>query len=123
MKNLTILGITLIALVALGLFFYSSFQNPVQTTEVSSGDVQKITLGMKSANYYPNTITVNANQPVEVTLDDSVGGCFRSFTITELGVRGLSRSPSEKITFTPTKKGTFTFACSMGMGYGKIVVN
>ncbi|MEK6899044.1 MAG: cupredoxin domain-containing protein [Nanoarchaeota archaeon] len=121
MKNLAIFSITIVALIVLGIFFYGSAQAP-QTQEISTGDAQQITLSMKNGNYYPNAITVKANQPVEVTLDNSVGGCFRSFTVRELGVRGLSRSPSEKIRFTPTEEGTFTFACSMGMGYGQLNV-
>lgn len=87
-----------------------------------SGEIQKITLSWKNYNYYPNTITVKANQPVSITLDSSISGCYRDFVIKDLGVRKRSRNPSDTIDFTPTKKGTFTFACSMYMGYGKIVV-
>ncbi len=88
----------------------------------SSGDTQKITLSMKNYNYYPNTITVKVGQPVSITLDKSIGGCYRSFTIRDLGVSSYSSSPSQTIDFTPTKKGTFRFACSMGMGTGTIIV-
>ena len=88
----------------------------------NSGDVQRITLGVKNYNYYPNEITVKAGKPVSITLDSSVQGCLRSFNIKDLGVRGYSKSPSQTIDFTPTQKGMFAFACSMGMGYGKIIV-
>ncbi|OIO81442.1 hypothetical protein AUJ84_01085 [Candidatus Pacearchaeota archaeon CG1_02_32_132] len=76
----------------------------------------------KNYNYYPSEIKVKANQPVEITLDDKVVGCLRAFTIRDLGVSKYARTPDEKIIFTPNKKGTFTFSCSMGMGYGKIIV-
>ncbi|KAF0216769.1 MAG: Heavy metal transport/detoxification protein, partial [bacterium] len=89
---------------------------------VSAGNVQKVILGMKNYNYNPNTITVKAGQPVSITLDSSVQGCLRSFAIKDLGVSKYAKTPSETIDFTPTKKGTFTFACSMGMGYGTLVV-
>lgn len=89
---------------------------------VGSGEVQEITLSMKNYNYYPNTITVKAGQPVSITLDNSVGGCYRSFVIRDLGVSKYTKSPSDTIDFTPTKKGTFRFACSMGMGTGTIIV-
>lgn len=88
----------------------------------SSGDIQKIILSYKNSNYYPNDITVKAGIPVEITLDNSVGGCFRSFVIQNLGVREYSNNPSEKIKFIPTQKGTFEFACGMGMGTGTINV-
>jgi|SRR3989344_2999861 len=87
-----------------------------------SGEAQKITLSMKDGNYYPNTINVKANQPVEITLDNSVRGCYRSFTIRDLGVVKYAKTPEDKIIFTPKKTGSFRFACSMGMGTGTIIV-
>lgn len=89
---------------------------------IIGGNAQQVTLGMKNGNYFPDLITVKANQPVELTLDSSVVGCFRAFTIRELGLADLSKSPSDTIVFTPTKTGTFRFACSMGMGFGTIIV-
>ena len=77
---------------------------------------------MKNYNYYPNTITVKSGQPVELTLDESVRGCLRGFTIKDLGVSKYSKTPEDSIDFTPTEKGTFAFSCSMGMGYGTIIV-
>lgn len=88
----------------------------------TGGDAQKITLSERDLNYYPQTLTVTAGQPVELTLDSSVKGCLRSFTIRDLGVQQYAKTDSDVIKFTPTKKGTFTFACSMGMGYGTIIV-
>ncbi len=87
-----------------------------------SGDVQKIVLSFKNYNYYPNTITVKQGVPVEITLDNSIRGCYRSFNIKSLGVSKYSSNPSDTITFTPDKKGTFEFACGMRMGYGTIIV-
>ena len=87
---------------------------------VGSGEVQKVTLGMKNGNYYPNTLTVNAGQPVELALDSSVAGCFRSFTIRELGISQYAKTVSDKITFTLPSAGTYAFACSMGMGSGTL---
>lgn len=93
------------------------------TGNATSENIQKITLSMKNYNYYPNIITVEADKPVEITLDSSVRGCYRSFNIKELGVSQYSQDPSQKITFTPSQKGSFEFACSMRMGRGTIVVN
>ena len=93
-----------------------------QNTTDSKISGQEITLSMKNYNYYPNTIEVEAGKQVSITLDNSVRGCYRAFTINDLGVRKTSKSPDDKIVFTPTKKGTFRFACSMGMGRGTIIV-
>ncbi|MEK6875260.1 MAG: cupredoxin domain-containing protein [Nanoarchaeota archaeon] len=87
----------------------------------TNNEIQKITLSMKN-NYYPNTITVKSGVPVEITLDSSVGGCYRSFSIPKLGVSKRSSNPSDTIKFTPSQKGTFRYQCSMGMGTGTIIV-
>ena len=74
------------------------------------------------SNYNPNTIKVKAGVPVEITLDSSVRGCYRSFSIPKLGVSKRSSNPSDTIKFTPNQKGTFRYQCSMGMGTGTIIV-
>lgn len=130
MKNTTILAIIGIVILAVGAFIYFNSNvaqadvnvNGNSNTDTNNENAQKVTLGIKNYNYYPNTITVKVNQPVEVTLDDSVVGCYRSFNIKELGVSKNARTPEDKIIFTPTKPGTYTFQCIMGMGYGKLIV-
>ncbi len=127
MKNSTILvSIVLLVLVVGGFVFMNSNTSNSNTattpSTIISGETQKVVISEKNSNYYPDTITVKKGQPVEITLDNSVAGCLRSFTIRDLGVSKYAKTPSDKITFTPTQKGTFNFACSMGMGYGKIVV-
>ena len=129
-KLLGIIGIILISIFLL-VAARNYFSNPSTTgsgnivQDVNAGndkDAQVVNLGIKDYNYYPNTITVKADQPVSITLDSSVYGCYRSFTIKELSVSVYSRSPSQTIDFTPTKKGRFRFSCSMGMGYGTLIV-
>ncbi|MBS3092490.1 cupredoxin domain-containing protein [Candidatus Pacearchaeota archaeon] len=128
MKNTTILILVGILIIS-GAWFVFGNKNTDNGNNPANGnvvindiDAQKITLSTKNYNYYPNTITVKEGKPVEITLDKSVTGCLRSFNIKDLGVSKTARTPEDKIIFTPTKKGTFTFACSMGMGYGKIIV-
>lgn len=117
-KKTIFLIISILAVVIVGYFFISGKS---LTGDVTSQDIQKITLGFKG-NYYPNTIKVKVNQPVEITLDNSVGGCFRSFNIKELGVNYYSKNPTDTIKFIPDKKGQFKFACGMNMGTGTIIV-
>ncbi|HLC53923.1 MAG TPA: cupredoxin domain-containing protein [Candidatus Nanoarchaeia archaeon] len=114
-----------VIVLVVGVFMFMNASGGKATGNVVNGGetgAQQVTLSMKNNNYYPNTITVKAGQPVSITLDKSIQGCFRSFTIKDLGVKGYSQNPSQTIDFTPTKKGTFRFACSMGMGYGNIVI-
>lgn len=96
--------------------------NSVDNGQKDSGSVQKVVLSMQNRNYYPNTITVKANQPVRIYLDQSVVGCYRSFTIRQLGIAKYLKTPDDYIEFTPSKPGTYGFACSMGMGTGTLIV-
>lgn len=120
-STLYIIGIVI--LIALGIYFVSS-NNSVSSTSSTSGGgaVQEITLSFKNGNYYPNTINIEVGKPVRVYLDASVRGCYRSFTIKSFGVSKRLATPSDYVEFIPTKEGTFGFACSMGMGTGKLVV-
>ena len=126
MKNTTILILIAIFIIAGGYFIYNnsdeSVSSGVDSADNLAGTVQKVVISEKNLNYYPNTIKVKSGQPVSISLDSSVTGCLRSFTIKDLGVAKYLRSTSDTLNFTPTKKGTFTFSCSMGMGYGKLVV-
>ena len=121
MKNSTVLVLMGIMLIGTGIFVFAGNKSPQANGNViGTGDVQKVTLSQKNYNYFPQTITVKAGQPVELTLDSKVQGCYRSFTIRELGVAGYARTPQEKITFTVPKPGTYKFSCSMGMGSGTL---
>jgi len=128
-NKLFLIFVTFFVLAVIGIIAYSSLTgasgsingNIIEKQIDNGGNIQKINIGFKS-NYYPNTITVKEGIPVEITLDSSVGGCYRSFKIPELGVSKYSSNPPDTINFTPNKKGTFRFQCSMGMGTGTIIV-
>ena len=127
-KSTLYIGIILLILIVGGFFFFRGGSPAVNGNVVSEGgqvlqgETQKVVIGEKNLNYYPNEIKVKAGQPVSTSLDSSVTGCLRSFNIKDLGVSKYAKTPGETIDFTPTKKGTFRFACSMGMGYGNIIV-
>src|SRR3989344_3088428 len=118
-----LLGIIIILVIA-GSFMLkaipSSTENLVELK--ANGEAQKVVIGVKDYNYYPNTIKVKAGVPVSLSLDKSVYGCLRDFTIRDFGIRKYLKTPEDTLEFTPTKKGTFAFACSMGMGTGSLIV-
>lgn len=120
------MALTILLVVAAVSFMFSQSSGselPITGNVIAGNDdVQKITLSMKNYNYYPQEIKVKANKPVSISLDGSVQGCLRAFTIREMGVSKYLKTPAETIDFTPTQKGTFKFACSMGMGYGNLIV-
>ena len=87
------------------------------------GDTQVINLGVANYNYDPEVITVEAGKPVRIIGNmNQLGGCLRAFTIPQLGLSKLFKDGDNTIEFTPTKKGTFGFSCSMGMGTGSLIV-
>ena len=120
-KKTILVVIVISVLLIAGVFFFFSGKS-VSGNVVNAVEVQKITLGM-NGNYYPNSLTVKAGVPVEITLDSSIRGCYRNFNIPGLRVSQSSSSPTDTIKFTPKEKGTFNFRCSMGMGTGTIVVD
>ena len=126
MKNTTIMIIVLLVVIIMGIFIFtkSEAKQNISGNVVLNNDneMQKITLSMKNYNYYPNTIKVKVGIRVRINLDESVRGCYRSFTIREFGISKYLKTPNDYVEFTPTKKGAYTFACSMGMGRGKIIV-
>ncbi|MEK6872808.1 MAG: cupredoxin domain-containing protein [Nanoarchaeota archaeon] len=129
MKNSILLLTIAIMILVIGSFVFANAKDTsitgnvvLENQKVIKGNLQKIILGMKDFNYYPNTIKVKANQPVEITIDETVKGCLRSFAIRDFGVNKYARTAADKIIFTPTRTGTFSFSCSMGMGYGKLIV-
>ncbi len=89
---------------------------------VGTGDAQELSIGMKDYNYYPETVTVDAGKPVRLQLDDSVYGCFRDLVVRGTNIKKYLATPNDVLEFTIDKPGTYTFACSMGMGAGKLIV-
>ncbi|MBI4440546.1 cupredoxin domain-containing protein [Candidatus Woesearchaeota archaeon] len=94
-----------------------------QTPAVAAEPTNDVMLSWGKFNYKPEVITVKHDEPVTIRADLSrLQGCFRSFEIPALGVSAYFRAGADSVQFTPTKKGTFRFSCSMGMGNGKLVV-
>jgi plastocyanin domain-containing protein len=122
--TLYILGIIILVAVA-GFFIFrnggSSTGNVIGANNQAAGDVQDVIMGLKNYNYYPNTIRVKADQPVSISLDSSAVGCSRFLTIPQLKLSKNLATPSDTLVFTP-KKGTYRFACGMGMYYGTLIV-
>ena len=121
-STLYLIGIVLLVVIAGLVIVKSKNLKGNIINDNSNEDVQKVVLGIKNYNYYPNTVTVKAGKPVRIYLDSSVTGCLRSFTIRDLGIAKNLPTPTDYVEFTPTKLGTYKFACSMGMGTGTLIV-
>jgi len=53
---------------------------------------------------------------------ENLGGCMSTMVIPEYGVAHLLDMGKTTLKFTPTKKGTFPFTCSMGSKQGEFIV-
>ena len=123
MKNTTILIIIAVIIISAGAFVFVNGNAKENLDGGTGNNINEITLSMRNYNYYPNTITVKKGDTVRIHLDKSITGCYRSFTIRDFGIAKNLRTPEDYVEFVPDRKGTFTFACSMGMGRGRLIVN
>jgi sulfite exporter TauE/SafE len=90
------------------------------TESVTKNGTQEVTINVANSGYSPNQITLKQGIRTKVTLNtNSTYGCSRSFTIPSLGIQKiLPMTGSETVEFTPTRKGSIAFSCSMGMYNG-----
>jgi sulfite exporter TauE/SafE/plastocyanin len=106
-------------------YFFSDqrFSNTPDTSTTVNG-VQQVTIGIFNNGYNPKNIKVKSGQPVELTLESKdTYSCALSFVFKEFGIKTfLESTDSKTFTFTPTKKGKYTFTCSMGMYSGTMEV-
>jgi nitrite reductase (NO-forming) len=91
----------------------ASFGTPVATT---GGGAQQLTVqSLDAMRFEPNTITVKAGQPVELTLTNA-GSLDHDFALTEgvaEPIKILARGgESATATFTLDQPGTYAFTCS-----------
>jgi len=89
----------------------------------SKDDVQKVEIIVDSYSFKPDTITVEAGKPVEITLRSVASTIVHDFTI-DNPVSGLSITHEVKggrdatFTFTPENPGTYKFYCSKKSIFG-----
>ncbi len=91
--------------------------------EVIAG-VQQVHIQAVNSGYTPNRVAVKVGVPVELTVStNETYSCAAAFVFREFGISTFLKSTdSQTFTFTPTKKGTFTYSCSMGMYTGTMEV-
>jgi len=74
---------------------------------------QQVTLKAEDIKWDPTTITVKANQPVVITIQNT-GTLKHNFTLQDFGVnQDVDPGKTETVTFTPNKTGSFQFFCNI----------
>ncbi|MEW6542146.1 MAG: cupredoxin domain-containing protein [Nitrospirota bacterium] len=104
-----------VLLAGLGRLAAGAEQGPVELT-VGSDGVQRGTITLDSYSYTPSHLIVQAGKPVELTLTSVTIIVPHNFLLKEpeagLEVsQDVGAGNTEKVRFTPTKPGTYTFYC------------
>jgi sulfite exporter TauE/SafE len=105
-------------------YFFSSERFAQTPPPTVTNGVQKITINVLNSGYSPDYLRVAKDIPVELTLvTNQTYSCAVAFIFKEFKIKTfLEPTGQQTFTFTPTKPGTFTFTCSMGMYTGTLEV-
>ncbi len=91
--------------------------------DVEQQDTQIIKMTQSASGYSPSTLRVKEDIPVRwVITSESSFTCASSIVVPSLGIRTNLKKGENIIEFTPTKKGSIPYSCSMGMYRGIIIV-
>jgi plastocyanin domain-containing protein len=121
-KIIYIIGVIALLLLFGAMMIVPSNESKSVSNVESKNGIQEVRLSLKNYNYYPNEVKVQSGIPVRIYLDSKVIGCLRDFTIRDFGIHKYLKTPEDYVEFTPSEPGRYTFACSMGMGTGVLVV-
>lgn len=107
-------------------YFFSDerFAGKNTSKAIVADGVQRATIAVTNYGYSPNKLIVKAGTPVELTLEtNETYSCASSFILKAFDIRlQLGPTDSKTVSFLPTKKGSYTFSCSMGMYSGVLEV-
>ena len=100
-----------------------SEQRTIPTPSIVDG-VQPVTINILNSGYSPRYFAVKNGIPVKLTVNaGEVYSCATAFTFRAFGINAFVKPNTNQVfTFTPDKKGIYTFSCSMGMYSGTMEV-
>ncbi len=125
--NNKFLAVGVLVLIAVAGFFVFADSGASATGNVintgNGGEAQSVVLSQAGSNY--KDVRAEAGSPIKISADSSVRGCLRSLVFTIDGKRYSKylKTPQEVLDLPALDEGTYTFSCSMGMGFGKLTVS
>lgn len=123
MKNKTLMVACCVVVIAI----FSSFANAQGTTKAQKQQTQKIQsvrINLTERGYQPSSFRLKKDVPARVTfIRKTADECGEEIVIPAYNIRRfLPIGKAVLVKFTPTKTGTFNFACGMDMLHGKLIV-
>ncbi|MEI6058814.1 MAG: sulfite exporter TauE/SafE family protein, partial [archaeon] len=90
---------------------------------VVSGGVQVIDMNVDSSGYSPSSFVLKNGVPVKWNVNvKQLTGCNQEIILRDYGIDVHLKQGLNSIEFTPTKTGTASFSCGMGMLRGSFIV-
>lgn len=127
MKNSTMLFVIAILILAGGFIFMSGKNGTTANVvpnggQAVQGQMQQVVLSQEGYNY--KDVVVESGKSVVLSADGSVKGCLRSvvFNVNGKKYSKYLSTPKDTLELPALSKGTYSFSCSMGMGFGKLIV-
>jgi sulfite exporter TauE/SafE len=105
-------------------FFTGTKSFDSSETSIVQNGVQQVMIGVFNNGYNPTYVRVKQGIPVQLTLQsEDAYSCAVAFVFKEYGIKTfLNPTDIKSFTFTPERKGRFTYSCSMGMYTGVMEV-
>lgn len=93
-------------------------------TQTANG-VARVDLVIKNTQFQPSTVSVPANQRVQLVVDrQEDNACSAQLAVPQLGVLAVLKANGTTVVDLPASKaGTYTLTCGMGMMSGRLVVS
>ena len=120
------IGILFLIMLSLFLFLGNSSKGTINgeiiSAEKISGKTQNVVLSQDDLNY--KDVKAKAGEPISISADNSVSGCLRS-VVFNIGGKRYSKylqTSKDTLKLPAISKGVYTFSCTMGMGYGKLII-
>jgi uncharacterized protein len=94
-----------------------------QNSQIIQNGVQEITMNVDASGYTPNSFVLKKGVPVKWNVNvKQLTGCNSELVSNEYKININLKQGSNVVEFTPTKTGTFSFTCGMGMLHGSFIV-
>lgn len=115
--------VTLVGAVTIAMLAWFFFRSRTATEAVEKAGVQEVRVVVRGG-YSPDVIQARTGMPLRIVFDrQEDGDCSSRVVFTDLALsRFLTPFAETSVEFTPTRPGSYGFACGMNMIHGTVLV-